>query len=351
VAIAIIPYAFAEATGGLGGQDRLAAQLRRAAPGCLPTGGVPVGRRHQPARLVDANEQGARIASNPRAPALPGAIHRVRRALAIARAEDVFLYSAALAFYGLISVAPLVVVALWVTSLVVGPTQIHDAAAELARFSPEGLGVDGALERVADLGTRLGLVAVIAAVWPATAYGSALVRVLDRLTGDRDATGLRRRGAALLLVCLAPVLVLASLVASYAGATTLGNTTGEIAVGLTVALVYGFGATFVTVGFIYRVLPRTLLDWRSTIHGALIAAASISVLSVTYVAYLRLGANFERRYAWHALAAVVLLGLWLFAANTALLVGYRAAHRRGPAVRIHAIQEPSPASSAAESKP
>ena len=185
--------------------------------------------------------------------------------MAIARAEDVFLYSAALAFYGLISVAPLVVVALWVTSLVVGPTQIHDAAAELARFSPEALGADRALERVADLGTRLGLVAVIAAVWPATAYGSALVRVLDRLTGDPDATGLRRRGAALLLVCLAPVLVLASLVASYAGATTLGDTPVEIAVGLTVGLVYGFGATVVTVGFIYRVLPRAPLDWRSTI--------------------------------------------------------------------------------------
>jgi uncharacterized BrkB/YihY/UPF0761 family membrane protein len=92
--------------------------------------------------------------------------------------------------------------------------------------------------------------------------------------------------------------------------------------------VYGFGATFVTVGFIYRVLPRTPLDWRSTIHGTLIAAASISVLSVGYVAYLRLGANFERRYASDALAAVVLLGLWLFAANTALLIGYRAAHRR-----------------------
>jgi uncharacterized BrkB/YihY/UPF0761 family membrane protein len=89
----------------------------------------------------------------------------------------------------------------------------------------------------------------------------------------------------------------------------------------------------VTVGFIYRVLPRTLLDWRSTIHGALIAAASISVLSVAYVAFLRLGANFERRYASDALAAVVLLGLWLFAANTALLVGYRAAHRRGPVIR------------------
>jgi hypothetical protein len=42
-----------------------------------------------------------------------------------------------------------------------------------------------------------------------------------------------------------------------------------------------------------------------------------------HVAYLRVGANFERRYAWHALAAAVLLGLWLYAANTALLVGYQ----------------------------
>jgi membrane protein len=294
--------------------------------------------------------RGARIVSNTWASALPRAIRQVRRALATARAEDVFLYSAALAFYGLISVAPLVVVALWVTSLVVGQTQIDDAAAELARFSPEDLGADRALERVADLGTRLGLVAVVAAVWPATAYGSALVRVLDRLTGDRDATGLQRRGAALLLVCLAPMLVLGSLVASYAGATTLGDTPVEIAVGLAVALVYGFGATFVTVGFIYRVLPRTPLDWHSTMRGALIAAASISVLSLTYVAYLRFGADFERRYAWHALAAVVLLGLWLFAANTALLVGYRAAHRRGPAVRIHGSQEASPTTSGAESK-
>jgi membrane protein len=260
-------------------------------------------------------------------------IRRARRAVATARAEDLFLYSAALAFYGLISVAPLVVVALWITSLVVGPTRIDQAAAELARLSPQALGADRALERVADVGTRLGLVAVVAAVWPATAYGSALVRVLDRLAGDRDATGVRRRGAALLLVCFAPVLVLASLVASYAGASALGDTPVELFVGLAAALVYGFGATLVTVGFIYKVFPRTPLEWRSTIHGALIAAASISVLSVTYVAYLRLGANFERRYASDALAAVVLLGLWLFAANTALLIGYRAAHRRDPAIR------------------
>jgi membrane protein len=280
---------------------------------------------------VDATKRrGANIVPDPREPALPRLIRRVRRGLDAARADDLFLYSAALAFYGLISVAPLVVVALWVTSLVVGPAQIHEAAGELARFSPEALGADRALERVADLGTRLGVVAVIAALWPATAYGSALARVLDRLAGDHNATGLRRRGAALGLVGVAPVLVLGSLLASYAGATAFGDTPVELIGGLAVGLVFGSGATFVTVAFIYRIFPSTPPDWRSTTHGALVAAVTIAVLSVAYVAYLRLGANFERRYASDALAAVVLLGLWLFAANSALLVGYRAAHRRVP---------------------
>jgi uncharacterized BrkB/YihY/UPF0761 family membrane protein len=88
----------------------------------------------------------------------------------------------------------------------------------------------------------------------------------------------------------------------------------------------------VTVAFIYKVFPQTPLGWRPTIHGTLVAAASISMLSIAYVAYLRFGANFERRYASDALAAVVLLGLWLFAANIALLVGYRTAHRASPVV-------------------
>ena len=253
----------------------------------------------------------------------------LRAAVATARADDLFLYAAALAFYGLISVAPLVVVALWLTSLVVGQAEVHHVADELARLAPPALGADRALEKVADLGTTLGLAAIFAALWPATAYGSALVRVLDRLGGDRAATGLRGRGAALLLVSLVPVLVLGGLIASYAGSAAIGDTETEIAAGLVVALLAGFAAAVAAVAILYRVFPRSPPEWRDTLSGALIAAASISVLSVGYVAYLRLGANFEQRYASDALAAVVLLGLWLFAANAALLAGYRHARKLG----------------------
>jgi membrane protein len=261
-------------------------------------------------------------------------IRRALRAISSARADDLFLYSAALAFYGLISVAPLVVVALWIASLVVGPTEIHHAAATFASVTPRALGADRALERVADFGAGLGLLAVVAALWPATAYGSALVQVLDRLAGERQATGLRGRGAALLLIAFSPVLVLGCLVASYAGADVLGDASADIALGITAAFVLGFTATALNVAAIYRVFPRTPPAWRSTIRSALLVAAVISLLSVAYVAYLRFGANFERRYASAALAAVVLLGLWLFAASMALLVCYRAA--LGPVTAVRA---------------
>jgi len=258
-------------------------------------------------------------------------IRRYRRAIAAARADDVLLYAAALAFYALISVAPIVVVALWVTTLLVGRSQVHHVADALARAAPPALGIDRAVERVAQLGTTLGLAAVAAALWPATAYGSALARVLDRVGGEGEAAGLRGRGAALMFVGLVPVLVLGSLVASYVGAAALGDTGAVVAVGLALGVVSGFAAGVATVSLIYKVFPRTPPSWPATAYGALVAAGIISMLSAGYVAYLRLGANFERRYASDALAAVVLLGLWLFAANTALLIGYRFARGRDTA--------------------
>jgi membrane protein len=256
-------------------------------------------------------------------------IRRAYRSVVAARADDVFLYSAALAFYGLVSVAPIVVVALWITGVLVSDNQVHRVADELARIAPPALGADKALERVADLGTTLGLAAVVAALWPATAYGSALVRVFDRVAGEQPANGLRHRGVALLLVCLVPVLMLVILVTSYAGSAILGDDGPEVAIGLLLALAMGFTVTVATVAVVYKVFPRSSPDWPSTLRGALVAAGIISVFSVGYAAYLRFGANFEQRYASAALSAVVLLGLWLLATNVALVVGYRVARHAG----------------------
>jgi uncharacterized BrkB/YihY/UPF0761 family membrane protein len=260
-----------------------------------------------------------------------GGLRRARDAIAVARREDLFLHAAALAFYGLISVAPLVVVALWVTTLAVGAGEVQHVADRMAKIAPPALGVDRALRRVAAFNTALGLVAVVAALWPATAYGAGLVRVLDRMAGGRARTGLRGRSAALLLVGVMPVLMLGSLLVGYVGAAMLGDSAAGVTAGLVLALGLSFAAAVGTVAIIYKLFPRTPPAWSATLRGALVAAGGIEILSVGDVAYLRLGANFEQRYASDALASVVLLGVWLYAANIALLVGYRVARAGDPA--------------------
>jgi len=50
-----------------------------------------------------------------------------------------------------------------------------------------------------------------------------------------------------------------------------------------------------------------------------------SVVSLGYVISLNSGVDFERRYATSGLAAVVLLGFWLFMTDALILVGFQVA--------------------------
>ncbi len=103
---------------------------------------------------------------------------------------------------------------------------------------------------------------MVAALWPATAYGSGLVRVFDRITFGQgeDRKGLRGRALALALVGAVPVLVLAGLLATFAGAAVLGDNPVETAIGLALAVVFGFSTTAAAVIMIYKVLPKNAPD-------------------------------------------------------------------------------------------
>ncbi len=81
--------------------------------------------------------------------------------------EDILMLAAGLAFYALVSVAPLVVVALWVTSVLVGDDAVQGTGEELGRLAPAKLGVDKAFVQVARAGSQIGVWAVVAALWPA----------------------------------------------------------------------------------------------------------------------------------------------------------------------------------------
>lgn len=238
--------------------------------------------------------------------------------------EDLLFLAAGLAFYALVSVAPLVVIALWITSVVVGDDAVERTGEEIARLAPSKLGVDKAFEQVAKTGTEVGAWAVLAALWPATAYGAGLVRAFNRISDrSRQLPGLRGRAMTFLLMAALQVVVLAGLGLALMGPRLLGRGVVATAAGWALALAAGFLSLAGMTGLIYRIFVPDDVAWKDITRGAVTVAAGVSALSATYVLFFHLGTNFEQRFASSGLAAVVLLGVWLFLANALLLVGYR----------------------------
>ena len=238
------------------------------------------------------------------------------------------MLAAGLAFYALVSVAPFAILVLWVLSLLTSDAQVQEMADRLAQLAPNSLNVDEGFRRVAQLGVGLGLWAFVALLWPASAYGSGIMRAFERLSpaDERGAKGLRGRALALALLGVVPSLGLTGLVASYLGTTILGEGTAARLGGWAMALVFGFVGSWVTIAAIYLIFGPRTTRWSPLARGAAVAAGSISVLSLGYVVFLNLGTDFERRYASSGLAATVLLAVWLFLANALILVGYKVAH-------------------------
>ncbi|MGH9279628.1 MAG: YihY/virulence factor BrkB family protein [Acidimicrobiales bacterium] len=258
-------------------------------------------------------------------------VHRLPRPAASVirrlRHEDLFMLSAGLAFYALVSVVPFTMLVLWIVSVVAGDDQVQHVADVFRRLLPPNLDAGRALEQVAGVGARLGVGALLAMLWPASAYGSGLSRAFERLhpSSDHAAKGLRGRLLALALVAVMPALVLGGLVAAYSGTALLGRGALATLLGWTLVLVLGFVASTIASAVIYKLFSPRPLGWRAALGGGTTAGACISILSAAYVVFLHFGTDFEHRYATSGMAAVVLLGLWLFLANALILVGYQVA--------------------------
>jgi membrane protein len=253
--------------------------------------------------------------------------HPVRTIVERLRKEDIFLLSAGLAFYALVSVAPFAILVLWAISLGAGDDGVQAIAGQLGRLLPTTFKGEEALTRVAELGGGLGFGALLALLWPASAYGSGLSRAFERLCpgGDMPAKGLRGRALALALVGVMPALVLVGLVASYVASSLWGRGAVQSVLGLVLMLTIGFIISGGAVAAIFKLFSPRPVSGRGLLHGGALAGASISLLSAAYVLFLHVGADFERRYVTSGLAAIVLLAVWLFLANALILVGYQLA--------------------------
>lgn len=236
---------------------------------------------------------------------------------------EIFPFAAGLAFYALVSLVPLVILALWIISLILPEEELRELAVAAARFAPADIGADRAVLRVAELGTTLGVASLLGAVWPATAYGAGLRRAFVHLSmAERERhPGLRGRG--LVLLAVLPLFVVGSLLGAIL-VTGLLSGGGLRVVGWVVAVPAAFVAAWVASVVIYRVFVPEPLSWRRVLFSAAFTAAGVALLSLIFALFMDV-ADFRDQYAISALALIVLVALWLFWANVLVLIGYRVA--------------------------
>jgi membrane protein len=258
----------------------------------------------------------------------------LRAALSLWLERNAFTHAAALAFYTLFSLAPVVIIAVAIIGIVLGEKaaqgQIvaqlqdlmgHDAAAAVeqavARSRPSETGL---------LPTLLGVAAMLVG---ATTVFAQMQQALNAIWGVAARPGrsslfawVKRRLLSLTVVLSIGVVMLASLLFGVVLRAVLRFTDSFLPA--TAALLSGaevlVSAAAMTMLFaaIFKVLPDVLLRWRDVLLGALVTAALFSVGRYAIAVYLTHTATAS---TYGAAGAVVLILMWVYYSSLILLFG------------------------------
>jgi membrane protein len=244
--------------------------------------------------------------------------------------DQVATHGAALAYYALFSLAPLLVVTIAVAGLVLGE---RVAASEIVARLESAVGPEAARllrEMIAQVSSpRSGLIATVLGLATmllgATGVLARLQSTLRRLWGTDPRRGvrgsLRQRAVGLGLIVGFGLLVLTSMVLT----TALNALQERIAARFPVAAVLAGPTTFAaTLGLhaaafatLFRVLPGTRTPWRDLWVGGLFTAVLFALGTEAIAWYLGRAST----SVYGAASSLVLLLLWIYYSAQILLAG------------------------------
>ena len=251
------------------------------------------------------------------------------------RGHDLTLMTAGLTFYAAIAVVPLMLMAVWLASLLVGIDTVMNLSGALIDLAPTGLGLRAGLTALQSAGPTLGIASFVAGIIPATTYGEGLLRVFARFErNDVPRKALRGRVTSVVLLTLFPVLTVAGLFALAAATEVLGRSLIARLFGVYLAFVFGWLVSGVVVGVIYRAFGARRTSFRSLAWGAAATGSFLSGMTLGWLTVLKIGIDVGAAYGGSRfLGSAVLFVVYLYLVQFALLVGYAttlALARRAP---------------------
>lgn len=277
---------------------------------------------------------------------------RVTRAAANAFIDDnATMHSAALAYYTLFSLAPLLIISITIAGFFFGERAsrgeiflaIHDLFGDAGAHAIEGM----VHSTWRDLHTGLiaTCIGIIALLFGATSAFSQLEQSLNLIWGVRIAPGksvsgfLRQRFLSFSMVLVIGFLLLVSLVASAALAA-MGKFMGSSLPGGEVFWhLANFGLSFAIITLLFaailKILPDVKLEWRDVWRGAAMTAFLFSVGKFLIGLYLGKSGVAS---SYGAAGSVVMVLLWVY--YSSLILFYGAEYTREYVRDVHRELQP-----------
>lgn len=256
----------------------------------------------------------------------------LREALRIFSGKGARFLGAAVAFYALMSAAPLFVVILYVVGGVFGHERAESALWNgLATWvAPEGLAaLRGMTERLAHMEKSGSVLGVVLVVYGSTRLFRAVRRALNQLwaidlesveraRGRVKRYGLRYGGALLLTLFVATLL--AALLVVKTGFALLATWSTRTPPTLLWALdgVTSIALAFVLFGALFKYLPETDVSWRDAATSSAVSTVLFAIgsgLVTVYVRHKHMGDLYE------GASAIVLAVLWVYYSSQVFFLG------------------------------
>jgi membrane protein len=254
----------------------------------------------------------------------------LKRVKAEVKDDNVALLAAGVAFYAMLAIFPAIIALVTVYGMVADPNQVQSQVGEFAKSLPAGADqlLTQQLQNVAGAGRRslsIGLVvSLLAVLWSASGGVQGFVKGLNVVYDERETRGFFKLRALSLLLTLGAIVVavvaLALITVFPAVIDNLGlGRAGELAASIARWVILALLVLF-ALAVLYRFAPdRANPRWRWVTPGALVALVLWLLGSIGFSWYVDNFGKYNQTYG--ALAAVIILLLWLFLSAFAVLLG------------------------------
>lgn len=238
------------------------------------------------------------------------------------------LFSAGIAFFAVLSIAPVLVTALSVYGAVNTPAQARDQLSQVAEMLPAQVEpiVADQLRSITTASTKVltvrGLAGLVIALWTATTAMASLIDALTVAYHETETRGFLRRSVLAVAFVLGGALLLGAVIAvagvaspALSEAPAMVRSVAPVFIWLALAALMS-----AVLAVLYRFAPdRAHARWRWTSWGAMGATALWLATSVALFAYVQRLGTYESTYG--SLAGVAISMFWLWISVLLVVVG------------------------------